>query len=86
MDFGANLPISAVADCMLANGRGARRRGGGRPLAEAGNAQGMSYLAFVYASGRGLARDDAQALIWYRRAVAAGDEQALQELARRGIH
>jgi len=57
-----------------------------RLAAEAGNAQGMSYLAFMYATGRGgLARDDAQALTWYRRAAALGDEQAIQELARRGI-
>ena len=57
-----------------------------RQAAEAGNAGGMSYLAFMYASGRGgLARDDAQALAWYRRAAALGDEQAVQELARRGI-
>src|SRR3954465_6020969 len=32
----------------------------------------------------GLARDDAQALAWYRRAAAAGDEQAVQELAAGG--
>jgi TPR repeat protein len=38
----------------------------------------MSYLAFMYAIGRGgLARDDAQAISWYRRAAALGDEQAI---------
>ena len=76
---------------MLANGRGVARDDAAavglyRQAADAGNASGMSYLAFMYATGRGgLARDDAQAPIWYRRAAAAGDERVLQELARRGI-
>jgi hypothetical protein len=41
----------------------------GRPLADHGDAKAQSYLDLVYAQGRGVAQDYAEAVKWYRKAA-----------------
>jgi TPR repeat protein len=43
-----------------------------RPLAERGNAVAQHNLGLMYADGRGVAQDDAEALKWYRLAAEQG--------------
>lgn len=43
-----------------------------RPLADAGNAQARSYLGFMYAEGRGLPENYAEAIKWLRLAAEQG--------------
>ena len=43
-----------------------------RPLAEQGHALGQAELGFRYQTGRGVQRDDAEAVRWYRRAAEQG--------------
>jgi TPR repeat protein len=52
-----------------------------RPLAEQGNAAARHNLGVMYAEGRGVARDDAQAVHWFRLAAEQGDAQARLSLA-----
>jgi len=52
-----------------------------RPLAEAGDAESMLFLAFAYRTGRGVIKDDAKAFHWYRRAARAGMPEAQMELS-----
>ena len=40
--------------------------------AEKGNAQAQFKLAFMYAEGRGVTKDEAQAALWYRKAAGQG--------------
>lgn len=51
-------------------------------LAKAGNRQGMLNLGNMHAAGQGVARDQAQALLWYQRAAEAGDATGMFEVAR----
>jgi len=50
-----------------------------RPLAEQGNALGQLKLGIMYATGRGVPKDDVQAVKWYRLAAEQGyaDAQCL---------
>ena len=41
----------------------------------------MNSLGVLYASGAGVPKDDAQALIWYRKAADAGDPGGMRNLA-----
>src|ERR1700693_272362 len=43
-----------------------------RPLADSGNAVAQFGLGFMYEKGYGIAKDDAQAFAWYRKAAAQG--------------
>ena len=47
-----------------------------RPLADQGNASAQSNLGFMYADGRGVTKDDVQAVKWYRLAADQGDADA----------
>ena len=47
-----------------------------RPLADQGNAKAQTNLGFMYATGQGVTRDDAQALFWYRKAADQGNAGA----------
>jgi hypothetical protein len=52
-----------------------------RPLAEQGDAKAQTALARVYAQGRGVPRDYAAAIGWYRKA-AEGEMTNLKRLSR----
>ena len=43
-----------------------------RPLAEQGNAQAQHQLGYMYLRGRGVARDDIQAHMWWSLAASQG--------------
>ncbi len=47
-----------------------------RPLAEQDHAGAQSYLGFMYADGRGVSQDDAEAVTWYRKAAEQGNAEA----------
>ena len=47
-----------------------------QPLAGAGDVAAQVALAGLYMSGLGVARDPAEAVLWYRRAALAGDPVA----------
>jgi TPR repeat protein len=53
-----------------------------RPLAESGKAVALaeSNLGRMYANGQGVAKDDAQAAVWYRKAADQGDAYAERNL------
>ena len=50
--------------------------------ARRGHVAAQYQLGWMYANGRGMARDDAQAAAWFRRAAAKGDVPAQRMLAR----
>ena len=52
-----------------------------RPLADQGNALAQSVLGWMYAQGRGVTQDNAQALAWYRKAADQGNAFAQTALA-----
>jgi TPR repeat protein len=52
-----------------------------RRLGEGGNTHAMYRLGRMYWNGLGLARNDAEAAIWYRKAADAGNVQAMAALA-----
>ena len=47
-----------------------------RPLADRGEARGQSILGLLYYRGRGVPRDDREAVQWFRRAADQGDVSA----------
>jgi TPR repeat protein len=51
-----------------------------RPLADKGDARAQSILGRMYAIGRGVPQDDAEAVKWYRSAAGKGDAQAQRAL------
>jgi TPR repeat protein len=51
-----------------------------RPLAEQGNAEAQRSLGWMYETGKGVARDEAQATLWYRKAAEQGDAKAQYRL------
>lgn len=51
-----------------------------RPAAERGNAEAQYRLGVMYEFGRGVAADKAQAMAWFRKAVAQGNASAQLEL------
>jgi TPR repeat protein len=51
-----------------------------RPLADQGNAIAQRTLASMFAVGRGVKEDDAQAIAWWTKAAEQGDAQAQWEL------
>ena len=53
-----------------------------RRLADGGNAHVMFRLGRMYATGVGVARDEAEAVSWYRKGAAAGNLSAMTALAR----
>ena len=46
------------------------------PLAERGNALAQVFLALMYVHGRGVSRNDVEAMRWYRRAAEQGNAPA----------
>jgi TPR repeat protein len=52
-----------------------------RRLGDGGNAYIMYRLGKMYATGAGIARDDAEAVRWYRKGTAAGNLNAMTALA-----
>ena len=55
-----------------------------RAAAERGDPDGRNGLGVRYRDGRGVARDDAEAVRWFRKAAEQGHDRAKQELARPG--
>lgn len=51
-------------------------------LAQAGNRQGMLNVANMYAEGKGVGQDHAQAFNWYLKLAEAGDQMGMEETAR----
>jgi TPR repeat protein len=47
-----------------------------RPLAERGHAKAQASLGFLYYAGKGVRRDDKQALLWFGKAAEAGQPTA----------
>jgi TPR repeat protein len=43
---------------------------------EEGDAQAQAWLGYIYASGKGLPRNDAEAAKWYRKAAEQGNAYA----------
>ena len=52
--------------------------------AESGDAEAQHNLGRAYETGRGVAKDEAQALAWYRKAAAQGWEDAIARLEELG--
>ena len=52
-----------------------------RLLAEQGDARGQNGLGLIYASGRGLPQDEAEAAKWHRKAAEQGAADAQVNLA-----
>ena len=53
-----------------------------RPAAIAGDADAQFNLGVMYAQGRGVVRDDVQAIVWYRKAAGRGDARAVLDRMR----
>ena len=51
-----------------------------RPLAEAGNPKAQSVLGKMYRKGQGVARNPAQAFMWFSLAARRGDARARAEM------
>lgn len=51
-----------------------------RPMAEQGNPKAQSVLAKMYRKGQGVARNPAQAFLWFTLAARRGDARAKAEL------
>ena len=51
-----------------------------RPLAEQGNADAQSKLGVMYDNGRGVPKDDKEAVRWYRMAAEQGNADAQSKL------
>ncbi len=49
--------------------------------AKAGNLEAQVQAAYAYSEGKGVARDEKQALAWYRKAALEGDSEALWKCA-----
>jgi serine/threonine protein kinase len=56
-----------------------------RLLAEEGNAEAQDDVGFMYESGRGVEKDRAQAVDWYRKSAAQGYQPAKDALKRFGL-
>lgn len=56
------------------------------PLADQGNAQAQLDLGWFYENGRGVAQDDAQAVVWIRKAADQGLADAQYVLGKRYEH
>ncbi len=61
-----------------------------QPMAQGGHAKSQASLGFLYYAGKGVARDDAKALHWFRIAAEAGQPTAqfflgLQYFYGRGV-
>src|SRR6266700_2744667 len=50
------------------------------PLAQQGYASAQNNLGLMYAEGRGIAKDDTEAVRWYRQAAAQGNAYAYANL------
>lgn len=55
-----------------------------KPLAEQGNAPAQYSLGLMYRNGRGVPKDDQQAVFWYRKAADQGNADAQYNLGITG--
>ena len=56
-----------------------------RKAADQGDAMAQAYLGYMYETGKGVENDRPQAITWYRKAAAGGNEDAKKNLARLGV-
>jgi TPR repeat protein len=52
------------------------------PLAQQGNVEAQFYLGEMYAKGRGVSKNDAEAVVWYKKSAEQGNANAQNELDR----
>ena len=88
-DAGCADPFNEALDAFNA-GHFARAFAIWSRLAGEGDAKSQASLGFMYYSGKGVRRDDAQSLFWFRRAAEAGQPTAqfflgLQYFYGRGV-
>jgi hypothetical protein len=62
------------------SGEGPRQIEVDRIAAEAGNIDAQFYMGMAYQTGRGVPRDDRQALAWFEKAAKGGQKEAIQQL------
>jgi TPR repeat protein len=55
-----------------------------RPLAEEGQDSAQGYLGYMYETGKGVPRDDEEAVEWYRKAAEQGNAPALFPVSANG--
>lgn len=89
-DWGAATRVESapiVENEYVDRGRAAMERGDEeaafsefRAAAEQGNSDAQSFLGFMYSEGRGVARDDIEAVHWFRAAAEQGDATAQYNL------
>ncbi|MCL2725942.1 MAG: SEL1-like repeat protein [Polyangiaceae bacterium] len=53
-----------------------------RKAAEQGDAEAQAALGFMYSEGRGVAKDEAEAVKWWRKAAEQGYEEAQSALQK----
>jgi TPR repeat protein len=80
LPFGLAVAISARADCPPPGPDSEAHFQACRSLAESGDPVAQRQLGTLYHQGAGVARSDAEALVWYRRAAAGGDVAAVYNL------
>ena len=61
-----------------------RVRGEQRPALQ-GDADGQYHLGLMYATGRGMTKDEAEAVKWFRKAAAQANEEARKLLKELGV-
>lgn len=54
-------------------------------LAESGDALAQGIIGYMYERGKGVAQDYAEAVKWYRKAAAQGNENAKNKLKEMGV-
>ncbi len=85
--FSAGLMASSSCQAGLQEGTVAYLRGNYktalkefRILAEQGNAEAQFNLGIMYVEGKGVSKDNTEAVKWYRKAAEQGDAQAQNNL------
>ena len=78
LGFGAEQPAHIVDAAYAAFEKGDYKSALllGRPVADQGDSRAQSLLGLIYLNGRGVQRNDPEAMKWYRRAADQGDADA----------
>jgi TPR repeat protein len=82
----ASLPLALVAgpsedaNAAFKNGDYATALRLWRDLAEQGNASAQASLGYMYETGRGVTKDETQAVLWYRKSAEQGDARGQTNL------
>ncbi|WPL19492.1 Sel1 repeat [Thiorhodovibrio winogradskyi] len=84
-DAGAPAAVSEFGLWLLENGRDTLAVEWLTRAAQAGVADAMQWLGKLYASGQGVERDEAQAIVWIKKAAEAGHLIAQRQVAELGL-